>query len=303
MRVSTAQYAMLMNSTLQNSNQRMIDLQQQMATGQRILRPSDDPIDSVHMQLLDQQNNQIAQYGKNIDQLAIRLQKSEAYLNGITQDMMSARDLMVWASDGSDAPSDLNAMAQSLDSLRDSIMNTANSRDGDGNYIFSGTATGTPAISYDPTAPVGQRYTFTGNTEQQMASVGSGTTAAGNVSLDDMAGLLNKLDTAAATVADPNVDPNDPATRQKLSDCMDQIDSALSSVSSKTAQMGASRNVLSQLQSNQQAVGLADDQATLQLGQVDYGSAMTELNGYMLAVQATQKVYGKISQMSLFDVL
>ncbi|MGV2290589.1 flagellar hook-associated protein FlgL [Trinickia sp. YCB016] len=303
MRVSTAQYAALMNSTLQTANQRMIDLQQQMATGQRILRPSDDPIDSVRLQLLSQQNDQLTQYGKNIDQLSIRLQKSEAYLDGITKDMMSARDLMVWASDGSDAPSDLNAMANSLENLRDSIMSTANSRDSDGNYIFSGTATDKPAISYDPNAPLGQRYTFTGNTEQQMAQVGSGTTAAGNVSLDDMAGLLNKLDTAAATVADPNVDPNDPATRQKLADCLDQIDSAMGTVSSKTAQMGASRNVLAQLQSNQQAVGLADDQATLQLGQVDYGSAMTELNGYMMAVQATQKVYGQISQMSLFSVL
>lgn len=303
MRVSTAQYAALMNSTLQTANQRMIDLQQQMATGQRILRPSDDPIDSVRLQLLSQQNDQLTQYGKNIDQLSIRLQKSEAYLDGITKDMMSARDLMVWASDGSDAPSDLNAMANSIENLRDSIMSTANSRDSDGNYIFSGTATDKPAISYDPNAPLGQRYTFTGNTEQQMAAVGSGTTAAGNVSLDDMAGLLNKLDTAAATVADPNVDPNDPATRQKLADCLDQIDSAMGTVSSKTAQMGASRNVLAQLQSNQQAVGLADDQATLQLGQVDYGSAMTELNGYMVAVQATQKVYGQISQMSLFNVL
>ena len=303
MRVSTAQYAALMNSTLQTANQRMIDLQQQMATGQRILRPSDDPIDSVRLQLLSQQNDQLTQYGKNIDQLSIRLQKSEAYLDGITKDMMSARDLMVWASDGSDAPSDLNAMANSIENLRDSIMSTANSRDSDGNYIFSGTATDKPAISYDPNAPLGQRYTFTGNTEQQMAAVGSGTTAAGNVSLDDMAGLLNKLDTAAATVADPNVDPNDPATRQKLADCLDQIDSAVGTVSSKTAQMGASRNVLAQLQSNQQAVGLADDQATLQLGQVDYGSAMTELNGYMVAVQATQKVYGQISQMSLFNVL
>jgi flagellar hook-associated protein 3 FlgL len=303
MRISTAQYAELMNSTLQTANQKMMNLQQQMATGQRILRPSDDPIDSVRLQLLNQQNGQLSQYGKNIDQLSIRLQKSESYLGGITNDMMSARDLMVWASDGSDAPSDLNAMANSLENLRDSIMSTANSRDSDGNYIFSGTATDQPAISYDPNAPVGQRYTFTGNTEQQMAAVGSGTTAAGNVSLDEMAGLLNKLDTAAATVADPNVDPSDPATRQKLADCLDQIDSAMGSVSSKTAQMGASRNVLSQLQANQQAVGLADDQATLELGQVDYGSAMTTLNGYMTAVQATQKVYGRISQLSLFNVL
>jgi flagellar hook-associated protein 3 FlgL len=303
MRISTAQYAALMNSTMQTANQRMMDLQEQMATGQRILRPSDDPIDSVRLQLINQQNDQLSQYGKDIDQLSVRLQKSEAYLDGITKDMNSARDLMVWASDGSDAPSDLNAMASSIESLRDSIMTTANSRDSDGNYIFSGTATSTPAISYDANAPVGQRYTFTGNTEQQMAAVGNGTTAAGNVSLDDMAALLNKLDTAAATVADPNVDPNDPATRQKLSDCLDQIDSALGTVSAKTAQMGASRNVLTQLQANQQAVGLADDQATLEIGQVDYGTAMTSLNGYMVAVQATQKAYGRISQMSLFDVL
>ncbi|WP_206995149.1 flagellar hook-associated protein FlgL [Trinickia mobilis] len=303
MRVSTAQYAALMNATLQNSNKHMTDLMQQIATGQRILRPSDDPINSVRLSLIAQQSGQLAQYQTNIDQLGVRLQKSEAYLSGITQDMTSARDLMVWASDGSAAPSDLNAMAQSIKSLRDSIMITANSRDSDGNYLFSGTATDRPALSYDPNAPAGQRYTFTGNTEAQMAAVGNGTTAAGNVSLDDMAELLNRLDAAAETASDPDVDPNDPAVRQAFADCLDQIDAAIGTVSAKTAQMGASRNMLAQLQINQQAVGLANDQATLQLGQVDYGSAMTELNGYMTAVQATQKVYGRVMQMSLFDVL
>ena len=41
----------------------------------------------------------------------------------------------------------------------------------------------------------------------------------------------------------------------------------------------------------------------LALGELDYGEAAVRLNGYTVAVQATQKAYAKVSALSLFDVL
>jgi len=50
-------------------------------------------------------------------------------------------------------------------------------------------------------------------------------------------------------------------------------------------------------------VSLSNQQAMVTLGQLDYGAAAVQLNGYTTAVQATQKAYAKVSALSLFDLI
>lgn len=57
------------------------------------------------------------------------------------------------------------------------------------------------------------------------------------------------------------------------------------------------------MDTNHENVSLSNQQAAITLGQVDYGKAAVELNGYTIAVQAAQKAYGRVSQLSLFNVL
>lgn len=303
MRVSTNQYHLTVNSAVQKANAQLEKTMTQVATGLRLTLPSDDPVAQVRLSRLDREEAMLAQYRSNITALQSRLSQSEALLGGFSQDLLQVRDMLVWAADGSNAPEDLNAMASSLASLRDSLFFTSNSRDREGRFVFSGTLSTTQSVAHDPTAPAGSRYQFQGNTEQQRVVVGHGVTQPANVTLQEAAGLLNRLDVALEAVRAPGATANDPAVRAALAAALDETDGTLGAVSAKIAGLGGAQNVVASLDGNHANVSLANRQALVEFGQLDYSEAVVRLNSLTSAIEATQKAYGRVSQLSLFDVL
>jgi flagellar hook-associated protein 3 FlgL len=303
MRIATSQYQSTMNLSLQLNQERISYLTQQMANGQRIQLPSDDPVDSVRLSRLHREEAAVGQYRDNIAALKIRLTKNETYLTSMINDMQQGRDLLVWSSDGGNTPADLAAMVSPLTALRESILYTANTVDQEGRYLFSGTLTGTAAISFDAAAALGARYTFTGNTNDQTVVVGNGITQVANGNAAGMEVLLNQLDRTIAALGTPGVSANDPATRALLTANLDGFDTALDLAAGKVAVLGGSQNIIATLDNNHGNVSLSNRMALTDIGQLNYGLAATELNGYTNALQATYKAYSRIGNMSLFSAL
>ena len=303
MRIATSQYQSTMNQSLQINQERLGELTQQMASGKRILLPSDDPVDNVRLSRLRREESTLNQYRENIAAVKIRLSKNEDYLTSMVNDMIQGRDLLVWSSDGSNTPDDLRAMITPLTALRESLLYTANSVDQEGRYLFSGTETDTAPIAFDATAVAGARYTFEGNTNDQTVVVGNGITQVANGNLDGVEVLLNQLDAVIDALKQPTMDPSDPALRALLATNLTGFDTALNLVSGKVAVLGGSHNILDTLDINHSNVSLSNQMALVDIGQLDYGFAATELNGYSNALQATYKAYSKIGTMSLFAVL
>ena len=303
MRIATSQYQAMMTQSLATNQDRITYVTQQMANGNRIQLPSDDPVDSVRLSRLKREEATIAQYRSNIAAVNDRLTKNEGYLQNMVNDMGSGRDLLVWASDGSNTPQDLNSMVTSLVSLRDSLMYNANTIDQEGRYVFSGTMTNTPAMAYDANAPLGSRYSYTGNTNDQLVVVGNGITQVGNQNVKGLEKLLNQLDQAISTLSAPGVSANDPAVRSVLKANLDGFDDALNLISGKVAVIGGQQNILKTIDANHENVSTSNQTAILDIGQLDVGAASIELNGYSTALQASYKAYSKIGTLSLFAAL
>jgi flagellar hook-associated protein 3 FlgL len=303
MRIATSQYQTTMNLSLQLNQERLSYLTQQMASGQRILVPSDDPVDSVRLSRLHREESSVSQYRDNIAAVKIRMTKTEGYLSNMVSDINSGRDLLVWASDGSNAPQDLAAMVTPLTALRDSLLYSCNTVDQEGRYVFSGTLTSTAPIAFDPNAAPGSRYSYAGNTNDQNVVVGSGITQVANQNVQGMEVLLNRLDKTIAALSAPNVNVNDPVLRATLKDNLQGWDDALDLVSGKIAVLGGSQNILSTLDANHANVSLSNQMAITEIGQLDMGQAATDLNGYSTALQATYKAYSRIGNLSLFSEL
>ena len=303
MRISSTQYHTTMNTALQKASYRLEDILQKMASGEKYSLPSEHPVTTVRMSRLYREEAALDQYRDNSSALQSRLTQNEVYLNSMSDDMLSVRDLLVWAGDGSNTSEDVSAMAQSLQPLLDSMFYVTNSSDAEGRYIFSGTAVASPTVSYDATAPVGSRYTFTGNTEAQRVAVGPGVTQPSNVTLPEMAGMLNQLERVLTTLQTPGVNVNDPAVRADITAAMDSLDEVIESISGRIAGLGGAQNILATLETSHANVSLSNKQAALTLGQLDYSDAAVKLNGYTTAVQATQKAYAQVSKLSLFDAI
>ena len=300
MRIATSQYQAMMNQSLQKNQTRLSELTQQMANGNRIQVPSDDPVDSVRLSRLRREEAAIGQYRANITAVQQRMSKNEGYLSNMVNDMNSGRDLLVWAADGSNAPDDLNAMVTSLKALSDSLVATANTKDQEGNYIFSGTATATAPIVENAT---GLRYGYAGNPDPQKVVVGNGITQIANQNVSGLEKLLNQLDATITTLSKSGVSPNDPAVRATLKINLDGFDAAMNQFSSTIATMGGEQNILATMDANHANVSLSNQMAITQIGQLDVGAASIELNGYSTALQASYKAYSKIGNLSLFAAL
>ena len=303
MRIATSQYQAMMTQSLQTNQERITYVTQQMANGNRIQLPSDDPVDSVRMSRLNREEAMLTQYRRNIAAVQERLSKNEGSLQNMVTDMTSGRDLLVWAADGSNTPQDLNAMVTSLTSLRDSLMYNANSKDQEGRYIFSGTVTGSAPIAYNASAPLGSRYSYAGNTNEQLVVVGNGVTQVGNQNVKGLEALLNQMDQTITALSASGVNANDPAVRATVKANLDGFDAAMDLIGGKVAVIGGQQNILKTIDANHENVSLSNQTALLDIGQLDVGTAAIELNGYQTALQASYKAYSKIGTLSLFSAL
>jgi flagellar hook-associated protein 3 FlgL len=302
MRISSMQFQGIMDASLNINQGALAKLTTQMASGNRILLPSDDPIASVQLSRLSREVQSTTQYQSNIATVQSRMSLNETYMQSTVNQMESIKDSLVWASDGSNSSADLNAQVNTLEAARDALLTTANSQDTEGNYLFSGTLTTTPAITFDPNAPAGSRYTYTGNTESQTVVVGNGITQTENSNMQGMDVYLNQLDSAISALSAPGV-TLDPTTSATLKTALDGTNSELDQMASQIAIMGGAQNTLTTLNANHTNVNLANQTAITNLGSLDYAQAATELTGYTTALQASYKAYALIGNLSLFSEL
>lgn len=308
MRVSSSQYHITVNASLQTSNSQLEKLMSQMASGNRLTRPSDDPVTHVRIARLGREEANIAQYLSNIGSLSSRMSQSETVMSSMNNDLLSVRDLLVWALNGTNTSEDLSAMATSLEALRDGLMASSLTKDQEGNYMFSGTATKTATValveSTDANGDLVKTYQAMGNDKKQMVVVGNGLTQAANVSIGtETADVLNALTNAIKAISVPGVTPNDPETRQALSKALTSVDNTMDQISTKISQLGGAQNIIATLETNARNLSTANQTATLEYAQLDYAAAATQLNSLMSAVQATQNAYAKVSKLSLFNAL
>ena len=304
MRITNSQITSLMHNSMNSSSAELGKLMQQMATGKRILLPSDDPIASVRVLRVEREEASLEQFRKNIANVSGSLSTQEANLKSTSDAMLNVRDLLLWAANGSNTSEDLAAMAGELSIIEDTIFSFANVRDEEGRYLFSGTLSDTPALGFDAAT---QTYSITGNDKHRQAAVANGVLVDENVTAASVfgagVGMLNELRGLINTLQDPALDATDPAVRQQITDTLGALDDAHGRVMGSITDLGGRQNALTLLTDSNEDVSLVNQKIEGELSQLDYAGATIDLNNYQLALGATQKTYLKINQMSLFSLL
>jgi flagellin-like hook-associated protein FlgL len=120
----------------------MVNLQEQLATGKRLRKPSDNPIDVANTIKLSTKHAQLNQYKRNIeDGLAVMGVASSA-MQSMNEMLHRARELAVQAANGTYTNSDRMYMQQEIDQIFRQMMSVVNTQF-KGNYVFNGTNTKT----------------------------------------------------------------------------------------------------------------------------------------------------------------
>lgn len=116
----------------------MLHLQQQLATGRRILTPADDPVASASALEVTQAADITKQYAKAHDNTASALAVAETQLQSASDILTEVRTLAVYAGNGSLSNSDRQSIAMQMRSSFEQLLGIANAKDASGQYIFSG---------------------------------------------------------------------------------------------------------------------------------------------------------------------
>lgn len=248
MRISNAQITATMHGSLNNSSAKLGKLMQQMSSGERMLRPSDDPISAVRVLRIEREEATLAQYRTNIANVSGNLSKQETNLKAASDTMLSARDLLLWAANGSNTSEDLAAIAGELQSLENTIASFANVRDEEGRYLFSGTLSDRPAISFDAAT---ETYSLTGNDQHRQAAVANGVLVEENVTAAQVFGagvdMLNQLHALVKQLQDPTLDASDPAVGAQITASMNSLDATHSELLGAVTELGGRQNTLTLL--------------------------------------------------------
>lgn len=282
---------------LNNSLARLQQTQEQLTSGKKLNRPSDNPVDTVSAMRLRSEQRQLEQFGENISDGLSRLQTGDDALNRATQMVQRIRTITVAASNGTLGQSERNAYAEEVSELKNGLIQLANSQYA-GRPVFAGTANVDNA--FDPMSGA-----YQGNKLPILRVVSDAPGAAGQVNVavpgDDIfqVGGANYFTDHVGRLVD-GLRENDFA---KIQLELGHADGILDNIGSAQSTIGARTN---RLQSLQELNGRQDDASRVALSKVedvDFIKAAMDLNIQSTAYNAALQASAKILQPSLMDFL
>ncbi len=283
---------MLANNTLRNvskSYDKLGTYQQQLATGKKIHRPSEDPVVAMKGMHYRTSLTEIEQFQRNLSEAYTWMENSESALGHTTNVLQRARELVVQAKNGTLGPEDRQAIAREIEQVKKDLVQVSNTKVA-GKYIFNGTKIEQAPVT-DGTPP-----TVSNNNDDFMVEVAKGVKLKINVTPNNVfnQGLFNTLQQIENELANPT---------SNLDNLLSQLDGHLNDVLAERAELGARVNrleLVEQRLSEQQLIAkrmISDNE------DADIEKIITELKSQESVHRAALSVGARIIQPTLVDFL
>lgn len=304
---------------ISDSQSSWLKVGEQLSSGRRVNNPSDDPIAASRSVVLAQTQAQSSQYALARTFANQGLSMEENTLTSVTSTIQDAQTLIVYGSTGTLSDDDRGSIATQLEGLRSQLLNLANSKDGNGRYIFAGYKTDSAPFADNGSGAV----SYTGGTDAITQKVDTSRTMTVGHTGDDIfmsitgnatkepdgsaseTNVFNMLDSAIAALKTPQADA-DAATQKTFQDAMDKtnrgLSNSLNNVLTVRSEIGTQLSELSTLdgQGGNRDVILSSEMSNLV--DTDYTSAISSYTMQQTALQASYKTFTDMSKLSLFQL-
>ncbi len=158
--------------SIQQNQIKSIRAQEQVASGRRLLRPSDDPTGAARALSLTRQIADVDRFHSAISSGRTVVDTATAGLQNASNLLSEARQLLIESMNGTLSPGDREALSVEFDLLRTQLMEIGNLRTGD-RYLFAGTDSGQPPWVTEGSGDH-TRVVYRGNEESQFIRIGEG---------------------------------------------------------------------------------------------------------------------------------
>ena len=301
MKISTSQYFTTMNNLMSDQHTKIAKLQAQLSVGKKNVTPSTDvkaTTASLKLsEVISGQQDDIA----ILKSVKAGYKEEEAIMMSMSDMMIRMQDISIAARSDTYSSGDLDIFAIEVEGYMNDIRGLANSRDSNGHFMFAGTKVTTPPF----TKNVAGTVIYNGNQTESKLELDTGYKLPLSISGNKLAGII----TRGATKIDMFQVMQDFVTSLKTSNkagvdtAIDELKVVSSNLAKNLVDNGLRQNLVDQRRDIGEGKIVIYKGLLSDAQDVDYASAITQLSADMLALEAAQSTFAKVSQLSLFSFL
>ncbi|MHB1159384.1 MAG: flagellar hook-associated protein FlgL [Chloroflexota bacterium] len=299
MRITSRMMVENLRQNINHNSENLAHLQDQLSSGKRIRRPSDDPQAVSRALSLKTTSDEYSQYLRNISFARGWMEATDTALAQIANVLRRARDVGLRGANDTLDSDGRAALGQQVDNFLQEALQAANSVHG-GRYIFGGFQVG------PGTAPFGevtatQTIVYNGDSGEVAREIAPGVKMGinlwGDVTVGSDETLTNGLQ-ALVEIRDQllNVGPVSGGQIGQLTAALDEMPALMSTIGAKVQRLNTTEDSLRELQTNV-SVMLSREQ------DADVAEVMTKLMMQENVYQAALNIGARVIQPSLLDFL
>lgn len=300
MRISSAQIFQQALNALNERSRDLAQTQNQLATGLRITRPADDPGASARVLGLNDSIARLAQYQRNADAGTARLELTDDILDQVGDGLNRANTLTLQGLNDTNSPADRQTLAVELGQIRDAMLDLANSRDANGEYVFAGSRSSQAAFT-----DTGAGVAYNGDQSPRELAISDGRRIANGLDGQslfmkvpaDGGGFQDVFTTLDNLIADleTGVAPDSAE--------LTNLQSALDVVLTGRARVGASLNAIDAQRQVNDTLAFQDEVVRSGLRDLDIAEAASRFAQQVTTLEAAQQSFVRVQGLSLFNFL
>lgn len=299
MRISTSQMFQQRVTSMLEQQVKIARTELQLSSGKRLITPADDPSASLRDLQLTERIGQNTQYLDNLGRAQSRLELEEGALASGVNLLQRVRELAVTALNGTLSPADMQLVEVEARQLLEELIAVGNTQNSSGEYLFAGYQTdvtpfadgGGGNVNYS--GDQGQLHLQVSPT-RQLAVSDSGADVFLGVSLSSGTGsVFDVVDDLADALA-----AGTPASTS-----LDDLDAALDHLLAVRADVGSRMRAVEDQREANLSFTLVLEQEQSDLVDLDYTEAIARFNQELLALQASEQVFSRTQDLSLFNFL
>lgn len=278
----------------------------QIAAQKQVLNPSDAPDQTAAILRLKSVLGQQSSYTKSLGTVNARLSIESSALVSAGDVMTRIKEITIQAVSDTIGASGRQALGVQLQSLRNQLFTAANSTDSSGNYVFSGSRVGHPAFGQNSAGAT----VYQGDQTPLNVIVGENRTMPINRNGSDSFVGVVRTNTDGSTTGVGFFQVLDDLTKAINTNDVTTIRSSMAEVATlqQGLVLGAARVGTDQVSVDQQITAIQDTSMSLKsslssIEDLDFASAVVQMNKQVMSLQAAQSSFAKISQLSLFEYI
>lgn len=294
MRVTQGMLASNSLRNLTNSYMKMGKYQDQLATGKKITKPSDDPVVAMKGMFYRSNLSEVEQYKRNLSESYLWMENSEDGVNHVNEALARVRELVVQGANGTLSDTDKEAVGREIEQIKKDIMTVANTQI-NGRYIYNGTNTSQAPATLDENGKIQMSL----NTNDYLVEVSRGVSLKANINPGNV--FSQEIFENLQSIED-NLTGKDNVTTD-LNSLLGALDKQMDTISAERSELGARYNRLEMIESRILSQEVIATRVLSDNEDADIERVIVDLTTQESIHRAALSVGGRIIQPTLMDFL